>query len=154
MVNGDQQETDREQGYYQLLKKRQIAWDMLPEFHGNIATNMGMGAVFDLIRDHDTQISNSLEYYLKDTNFVAIHRQALITALAELKSYLLKYNIITMHIKPKNILYQRTSEPNGIFHIIDNIGNADCIPLATYSSVFGNKKIQRRWDRFFNALDL
>jgi PhoP regulatory network protein YrbL len=154
VVYGNQQETDREQSYYHFLKKQKIAWDMLPKFYGNIDTNMGLGAVFDLIRDHNGQISNSLEHFLKDKEFVSNNRQSLLKALNNLKAYLLTYNIITMPIKSKNVLYQRTSDSNGVLHVIDNIGNADFIPLATYSSFWGNKKILRRWNRFYNALDL
>ena len=57
VVNGNQQETEREQSYYKFLQKKKIAWDMLPKFYGNIETNMGLGAVFDLIRDHNGQVS-------------------------------------------------------------------------------------------------
>jgi hypothetical protein len=143
VVNGNQQETEREQSYYNFLQKKKIAWDMLPKFYGNIETNMGLGAVFDLIRDHNGQVSKSLKHYLKDKEFVDLHRQKL-----------LKYNIITMPIKSKNILYQQTSEKTGTFHIIDNIGNADFFPLATYSSLLGNNKILRRWNRFYSNLNL
>ena len=52
-VNENIKETLREQKYYLFLKKRGISWDMLPKFYGNIETNMGPGAVFDLIRNHD-----------------------------------------------------------------------------------------------------
>jgi hypothetical protein len=154
VVNGNQQETEREQSYYKFLQKQKIAWDMLPKFYGNIDTNMGQGAVFDLIRDHNGQVSKSLKYYLEDKEFVDLHRQKLLNALDELKSYLRKYNIITMPIKSKNILYQQTSEKTGTLHIIDNIGNADFFPLATYSSLLGNNKILRRWNRFYSNLDL
>lgn len=154
VVYGNQQETDREQSYYNFLEKRKITWEMLPKFHGNIETNMGPGAVFDLIRDHDGKVSNSLEHYLEDKNYVATHREPILLALTDLKAYLLTNNIITMPIKSKNILYQLKSDSTGILHIVDNIGNADFIPIASYSSFFGNKKITRRWDRFFKALDL
>jgi PhoP regulatory network protein YrbL len=154
VVYGNHQETDREQSYYNFLEKRKIAWDMLPRFHGNIETSMGPGAVFDLIRDHDGQVSNSLEHYLADKDYVATHKEQLLLALTDLKSYLLKNNIITMPIKSKNILYQIKSDSTGRLHIVDNIGNADFIPIASYSSFLGSKKILRRWNRFFRALDL
>lgn len=154
VVNGNQQETDREQGYYQLLQKRNITWEMLPEFHGNVETNMGPGAVFDLIRDYDDQVSKTLEFYLADKEYVEQNKDQLLFALAELKKYLLKYNIITMPIKPKNILYQELNDQNGKLYIVDNIGNSEFIPYCSYLPYFGNKKIIRRWDRFFIKLGL
>ncbi|MFW5426807.1 MAG: YrbL family protein [Methylophagaceae bacterium] len=154
VVNGNQQETEREQSYYKLLEKRNISWEMLPRFHGNIETNMGTGAVFDLIRDHNDNVSNSLEHYLADEDYVAQNKQHLLLALAHLKLYLLENNIISMPIKSKNILYQIKNDGTGTLHIVDNIGNADFIPIASYLYYFGNKKIMRRWNRFFNALAL
>lgn len=154
VVNGNQKETTREQGYYKFLERRKIAWNMLPKFHNNIETNMGPGAVFDLIRDYNGNISNSLEYYLNDKVFTDTNRSNLLLALDKLKVYLLENNIITMPIKSKNILYQIQENTSGTLYVVDNIGNADFFPLATYLPSFGRKKILRRWNRFFNALNL
>ena len=154
VTNGNQQETEREQGYYQLLEKKGISWDKLPRVYGNIDTNMGPGAVFELIRDPDGQVSKSLEQYLADKDYVEKHRNQLLGALDELKEYLLKYNIITMPIKPKNILYQQQNDAPGILYIIDNIGNANLIPIDSYIPFFGNRKILRRWNRFIDTLTL
>jgi len=151
---GNQQETKREQGYYKQLQKRNIAWDLLPKFHGNVETTMGPGAVFDLIRDPDGQISKTLEHYLDDQDFVQTHRQQLDSALAELRQYLLKYNIMSMAMKPKNILYQLSKSGQGKLFIIDNIGNSDFIPICNYVPFLANKKIIRRWERFMLKLAL
>ncbi|OUR65482.1 hypothetical protein A9Q79_00350 [Methylophaga sp. 42_25_T18] len=151
---GNQQETKREQGYYKQLQKRNVAWDLLPKFHGNVETSMGQGAIFDLIRDPDGQISKTLEYYLDDKDFVLTHRQQLESALAELRQYLLKYNIMSMAMKPKNILYQLSKSGQGKLFIIDNIGNSDFIPICNYVPFLANKKIVRRWNRFIFKLAL
>jgi len=112
---------------------------------------MGPGAVFDLIRDHNGNVSNSLKHYLADRDYVAKNKQHILLALAHLKLYLLENNIISMPIKPKNILYQLKSDGTGTLHIVDNIGNADFIPIASYFYYFGNRKIIRRWDSFFTV---
>jgi PhoP regulatory network protein YrbL len=151
---GNQQETKREQNYYKQLQKRNIAWNLLPKFHGNIETSMGPGAVFDLIRDHDGEISKTLEHYLKDAHFTQNHRTQIEAALTELKQYLLKYSVMSMAMKPKNILYQLSESGKGKLFIIDNIGNSDFIPICNYVPYFANKKIVRRWDRFINKLAL
>lgn len=151
---GDQKETEREQGYYKLLEKRNIDWDMLPRFHGNVTTNMGPGAVFELIRDHDGQISKTLRSYLADKSYVDENRVFLLKALEDLKAYLLRNNIITMTIKSKNILYQLQPDNTGKLYIVDNIGNPEIIPYCSYIPFFGNKKIHRKWNRFFKKLDL
>lgn len=68
VVHGNNQETKREQNYYHFLASKRIAMTMLPFFYGNVATNMGVGAVFDLVRDSDGKISHSLEYYLTNNH--------------------------------------------------------------------------------------
>jgi len=148
VTNGNQQETEREQQYYQLLEKRDIAWDMLPKFHGNIDTNMGDGAVFDLIRDHDQNTSKTLEFYLNDVQGFDEFSDEIFAALENLKNYLIRENIITMSIKPKNILFQKQKDGSGKIIIIDNIGNSDFFPISSYSRYFGHKKILRKWANF------
>ncbi len=151
---GDNQETKREQHYYKLLQRRHISWELLPKFYGNIDTNLGSGALFDLIRDHDGNISNTLEHYLVDDYFTEQRANNLISTLSELKNYLLKYAIIPMKLKPKNILYQRAQAGKGKLVIIDNIGNADFIPICNYIHFLARKKIIRRWNRFMATLTL
>ena len=153
VVYGDQQETKREQACYKLLKRRNISWQHLPRFYGNIDTNLGAGAVFDLIRDHDGHISKTLEFYLAQAHFTNRHDD-LIAALAELKHYLLQYDIIPMAIKPKNVLYQQCGQEQGRLVLVDNIGNADFIPICNYIPFLAKKKIIRRWDRFLAKHDL
>lgn len=151
---GNQQETKREQNYYKQLQQRNIAWDLLPKFHGNIETNLGSGAVFDVIRDPNGEISKTLEHYLADKNFVANNQAQLQTALIELREYLLKYHVMSMAMKPKNMLYQLSTTGAGKIFIIDNLGNSDFIPICNYVHFFADQKIIRRWDRFIAKLAL
>jgi hypothetical protein len=150
VVNGGSQETDREQSYYQLLQKRQIAWRSVPKFYGNIETNMGQGAVFELIRDESGEVSKTLQTYFQDPVLFEQEASQLVQCLKQFKADLLQQNIITMTIYPKNMLYQK-AEKNRIL-LVDNIGNSDLIPIASYFPWIGNKKIERKWRRFKTLL--
>ncbi|WP_320040995.1 YrbL family protein [uncultured Desulfobacter sp.] len=152
VYRGGQAETIREQKYYRYLSQKGISWEMLAQFHGNIETNFGTGAVFDLVRDYDGSISKTLDTYFNLTDETTVSYSNVIQCLYELKHYLLEYNIITMAFKPKNILYKRLSQTTGRCVIIDNIGNSDFIPICTYNKFLGNKKILRKWKRFEKAL--
>ena len=155
-VNENIKETLREQKYYLFLKKRGISWDMLPKFYGNIETNMGPGAVFDLIRNHDGSVSKTLEHYLSSNREADRCYNGLSKAFYALKNYLLNEQITTMTIKPKNLLYQELNtdkgKDKGTLFIVDNIGNSDYIPLCNYSRWFANKKIHRKWQRFESSI--
>lgn len=152
VYRGGRAETIREQKYYRYLAQRGIPWKMLVQFHGNIETNLGMGAVFDLIRDYDGNTSKTLDRYFKSTDETTVSYENIFQCLRQLKHYLLEYNIITMALKPRNILYKRLSQTTGRCVIVDNIGNSDFIPICTYNKFFGNKKIKRKWNRFEMAL--
>ncbi|WP_321416500.1 YrbL family protein [uncultured Desulfobacter sp.] len=68
VYRGGQAETIREQKYYRYLSQKGISWEMLAQFHGNIETNFGTGAVFDLVRDYDGSISKTLDTYFNLTD--------------------------------------------------------------------------------------
>jgi len=152
IYRGGHAETIREQKCYRHLAKRGISWEMLTKFHGNIETNLGTGAVFDLVRDYDGSVSKTLDTYFKLTDETTVSYSNIIQCLSELKHYLLGNNIITMGLKPRNILYRRLNQATGKCVIVDNIGNSDFIPICTYNKFLGNKKILRKWERFEKAL--
>ncbi len=141
-------EAAREAAYYRLLRKRGVPWTMLPAFHGEVQTSRGRGYLFDLVRDNDGSISKTLSYYLANPQETAAHAAALSRAFDLLKAYLLEWQVITMTIKAKNILYQRTAATDGRLVIVDNIGNSDLIPICDYVGFLGRMKIRRKWRRF------
>jgi hypothetical protein len=150
--NSGDEETLREQTYYKALIKRCISWDCLPQFHGNVATNLGSAAIFDLICDDDGSVANTLEHYLADEVLTQQNLPGLVQAMKDLKTALITDSIITMTIKPKNIVYQRVSATKGRLVIIDNIGNSDFLPLANHIKLFARLKTKRKWQRFEESL--
>lgn len=142
-----EEETRREQAYYRFLQRRNIDWISLPQFYGNEETNMGPGAVFDLIRDNDGQVSKTLEFYLDNLSSTPELVESISQALLNLKRDLLEQNIITMTLKPKNMVLQRQNDGMRCL-IIDNIGNSDIVPISSYVRFFGRKKIERKWEKF------
>jgi len=141
-------EAEREASYYRFLMKKNTPWTMLPAFHGEIITDRGKGYVFDLIRDFDDTISKNLDYYLSNPNLTKEQINCLSNALDQLSNYLLRWNIITMNIHSRNIVYQRLSNDNGRLVIVDDVGNSDFIPCASYISCLARLKIKRKWRRF------
>ena len=148
VVAGDLSESKREQSYYKLLQKRGISWDILPRFHGVIETNMGAGAVFDLIRDYDGEISKTLEYYLSSKQLDSAENPGISQAISIFKQELYRQSIITMTLSPKNIMYKKTGLNKGRLVLIDNIGNSDFIPICSYIDSLAKKKITRKLLRF------
>ena len=152
VVAGDHKETVREQAYYRLLEKRNIAWRMLAKFYGIVETNLGEGAVFELIRDYNGEVSKTLLHYFSAHNETDHNYQYFSQALLGLKQYLLKWKIVTISLKPQNIVYKRTNESEGFLVIIDNIGNSDFIPICNYVDWMAARKIHRKWQRLEDLL--
>lgn len=147
---GAETETNREVKYYNHLLKRHIRWNCLSKYYGPIDTDLGIGHVYDLIRDDNNQISISLENCLKQT-LTDKEITDLALALNHLYDALQKDRIITMTIKSKNILYQKRHIGNRLV-IIDNIGNARLIKIDNYCRYFAKRSIDRKWQRFIASI--
>jgi hypothetical protein len=148
IVAGNSNENRREAKYYGLLSRRGISWEMLTRFHGLVETNLGEGAVFDLVRDYDGGVSKTLTHYLSSEELTTVNSVPLARALAKLRVYLLENRVVTMTLKTKNILFKKTAESDGKLVIVDNVGNSDFIPISNYSAVLARLKIERKWQRF------
>ena len=153
VVTGDYKETLREQSYYKLLSERNISWSMVAQFYGNVETNRGEGAVFELVRDFQQEHIKTLDYYfLSSLNEIDFDCQNLLMLIPLLKEYLLEWKIVTISINPRNIVYKKMSKTEGSLVIIDNIGNADFIPICNSVDIFAVRKIRAKWRRFENLL--
>ncbi len=147
-LRGNFTESAREAKYYRHLESRQVSWDLLPRFHGFVETSLGPGAVFDLVRDGDGEVSENLEHYLRSPALTAANIDGLTQAFRSLRAYLIEHRIITRTLKAKNIVYQKTGPGNAQLIIVDNIANTEFFPIGNYVGVFARRKITRKWRRF------
>ena len=130
-----------------ILKKRGDESGVLPHYYGKIQTNLGEGHVFELIRDYDGKISQSLETILAVTPSL-LDIKALHTSLLHLRNQLFDYRVITMSIYPENILYQKTDKKIFRLIFINDMGSASLFPLEYYIAPVAKAKIKRYWNRF------
>lgn len=154
IVDGNDQSSQimREKKYYKHLENRNISWDMLSRYYGDIETNMGLGSIFELIVDHDGNVAKTLEYYLNNHQETDSHYDGLSECFANFKDYIFTNRIITSRLYPRNITCQKGEAGIIKFTIIDNIGNSDFLPISNYSKYFARKKITRRWEHFKKCL--
>jgi len=141
-------DSDREKKYYQHLLKKGVSWEMIPQYHGDIETSIGLGSVYDLILDDDGSVSKTLENYLDaQHNF-----DDLLQPFLSLKAYLLQQHIIIMTLHPRNVLCQKNDGSITKMIICDDIGNSDFIPICNYSHYLAKLKITRKWQKFEKLL--
>ena len=138
----------REVRYFASLRRRRVDFAHVAEYHGLIDTSLGRGAVFDLVRDDDGQVSKSLDYYLRrdDPEFEAFAARE----IENLKQDLYRQWIVFHDLNPTNILVRRLSYDEYRLVVIDGIGHNHFIPLASYSRRFARKKIVRAWNRRYH----
>ena len=160
-------QTLREISYFGYLKRKGVPFDHLPRFYGKIEGEGFIGIEQELIRDtvpsgksadmftpprHDLQAVSSptIDQYLSKPRSSQEIREFM-EALAELKSYLLRYNIIPCDLLPDNIVVKHgTTGPKLI--LIDGLGGTELIPVSNYFKVLGNRKILRKWEKFSKKL--
>ncbi|MTD37902.1 PhoP regulatory network protein YrbL [Erwinia sp. CPCC 100877] len=145
--SGGDKELQRELKYYAHLDRRLKDWSSLPAYHGTVETDLGTGYVYDIVKDYDGSISVSLDEFARqcrENGDLRLLRQT----LATLKAWLIEHHIVTMNLKPQNILCRRLSPARVMPVVVDNIGEATLLPLATWSRWFCHRKQSRQWKRF------
>jgi len=135
----------REKQYYNSLIKRKVSWDRLSKMTQVIKTNQGIGLIFEVVRDFDGQISQSLDYYLQ-LNDPQLNK-VIIQEIEKLKDYLYREAIVFRDLITLNILLQKINANTYKAIIIDGIGHNDFIPICNYSKTFSRRKIIRIWNR-------
>ncbi|EFL0482910.1 TPA: PhoP regulatory network protein YrbL [Escherichia coli] len=145
--DGGDKEIRRELKYYAHLGRRLKDWSGIPRYHGTVETDCGTGYVYDVIADFDGKPSITLTEFAEQCRYeedIAQLRQL----LKQLKRYLQDNRIVTISLKPQNILCHRISESEVIPVVCDNIGESTLIPLATWSKWCCLRKQERLWKRF------
>ncbi len=145
--SGGDKEIKRELSYYAHLSRRLTDWSGLPRYYGTVETDLGTGYVYDIITDFDGSPSKTLTEYAAQCR-EAGNSKALYPLLRTLKSYLRKNRIVTMNLKPQNVLCRRISPDEVVPVVCDNIGEGTLIPLATWSGWVCARKQARLWQRF------
>ena len=138
-------QTRRELDFYRGLQKRAFTdYSHLPRFYGTVETNLGQGLVIELIRDHDGQISRSLNWYI-DSGFT---RDEVEAHFRRLKAYLLENLVIFNHdLTSGNMLLRKAADDTGKLVIIDGLGDVVTIPWFNRIPSHVRAKIERRWNR-------
>ena len=124
-------EVKREVGYYRYLAKHLKDWRGIPKFYGAVETNLGQGFVYERIIDFDGNPSQTMDIrYGADKNRNLFNEE--VHLFDDLEKYLFNNSIVTMTLKPYNILCHRISSTEVFPVICDNIGTAAFIPIEIF----------------------
>ena len=135
--------------YLKLHKRDRSAYDysFYSDYKGEITTNLGVGQIFDLIRDEPTgTVSKTLEYYLGNESL--IDGETLWEALLKLKAQMTFFKVFTRDLRARNLCCKLLNNNTIQIIIIDGIGHRDFFPLADYFNHFSKKKIERTFKKW------
>jgi len=145
-TTGDKTRFSSEMKYYNKIKNRDTSkfeYAFYARYHGEAMTNLGVGFVYDLIRDETTQkISLTLADYLKMPN-CPFADTLFINGLERLKQQMIKHKIIVRDLSGENICCKILKNESIELVVIDGVGHRDFLPLADWVHVFTKKKVKR-----------
>ena len=142
----------REETYLRRYWLAGKPFDHLSRFYGNCQTSLGVGGVFQLIRDYDGTISNPLPAFLPG-NILAdkVPPSELATLLRQLHDHLVAHSIIVSDPAPANIVITFMAPKQPKLVLIDGIGNPHFIKIADFHRQQAKKIIDKKWRYYIAA---
>ncbi|MGH1352549.1 MAG: YrbL family protein [Methyloligellaceae bacterium] len=129
-----------------IKRKNRNVWNHIPEFFGTQKTDMGLGIVTRLLRNHDGSLPPNLQQLLPNGITPALAK-----GIREFRLWLQSELIETRDLLPHNIVVITREDGSKKLYIVDGLGNSEFIPLSSYSSFLLRRKIQQKivnfWDR-------
>ncbi|AXX87633.1 YrbL family protein [Malaciobacter marinus] len=136
--------------YYKYLKKSDKPQTHLTECFGFIDTNLGLGLVYERLKDYNNKSSKSFKNYLEEKFFTKEEEENLVY---ELKEYLFKNDILFIDVDLSNVFCQEIFQNVYKLIIIDGLGARRLnwrFYVYLYSKVYTRYKISKQWKKFYN----
>lgn len=134
--------------YRKCHKEKVEKSTLLTKYYGMIETNLGIGYVFELVRDFNGRCSKTLESFIMDEK----DSSEILEVLKVLKTKIFEESNITNPLSPNNCLIQRISEQKFRPRIIDDIGMHVLIPIPYYFNSIARRREEKIWKNFVNLL--
>lgn len=150
LEDGGEKEIIRELKFYREMSLRLKDWTSITKYYGQIHTNLGVGYLYDNIKNKDGSASPTLTDYLSMKGA----SETLESALLSLYNYLKNNKIPTMTIKPQNVLCQMNGEDIVKLVIVDNLGESTLIPLSKISIMIFNQRLNKKWSHFIQSVGI
>lgn len=152
ILEGKCEDWEREKKYREVRKSRGQHGIMLPEYYGEIATNLGTGYVFERIVDFTGENSKDIGEFLRTAKDVPSPLE--IEYLVKRFFYgMLAEKIIVTNAEYCNFLVQRVTPNLNQIRVVDNIGSHSIVPIDCYIDRLAEKHIKRYFVRLLHEID-
>lgn len=125
-----------------LPKASEQLWRHVPRYLGTVETDMGIGIVTQLMRNLDGSWPSNLQTLLP-----AGADKELDAGIEEFTDAVRSMRILSRDLLPHNIIAVKESSGYRVM-LVDGIGNAELIPLSSWSGFFADQKTSRKIERF------
>lgn len=137
---------EREKKYREIRKGMGRHSIMLPEYYGEVATNLGTGYIFERVVDYDGKNSKDVGEFLRTTEICPTPLE--IEYLIKRLFYcMLAEKIIVTNAEYCNFLVQRITPNLNQIRVVDNIGSHIIVPLDCYIDKLAERHIKRYFVR-------
>jgi hypothetical protein len=143
-----QRSATREIRYLRRYECQGKPFEHITRFHGWCSTNLGPGAIFDLICDYNGHCSQPLAKHAAGQASPCLTPAEIFHHLQSLYQHLLDHEIIIFDPAPHNLVVQYSSQEKPKLVIIDGIGNPHFIKLADYLRCFAHRLIKKKWQYY------
>ena len=141
----------RELKYLNRYKSSSVDLQLIPNYYGTAETNVGVGYIFERIKNWDGSDSENVSDYLADNS----HHNEVGLLITEMYKTFLKKKVLVSDLHPGNILVQKKDSKSDIsLKLVDGFGNSDFIKICDYSDFFMKKKLMRKFIRLKKELSL
>lgn len=140
-----EKQSRREKRYLSYLKRKNRDISLLSDFKGVVKTDKGTGYLFELVRNNDGSIAESLTNVIKK-QLISVADIKTINDLLE--DYLTKQQICAYDLSPNNLVVFTDQNGKLACKIIDGIGVAKPNPLLTRLPSLITKSQQKALARF------
>jgi hypothetical protein len=146
-IGVDVKRLDFEVSYYNKIsnKYKNYEYEFHTKYYGKIQTNLGIGYVYDIVRDQKSnKISLTLRDYLLTKNS-PINDSIIKMALNRLKSCMIRNKIFVGDLRARNLCCKIMNDNSIELIVIDGLGHRDFFPFGDYFTYFAKKKVERRF---------
>jgi hypothetical protein len=140
----------REIKYIKRYKRAPKPLTIIPNYFGEIRTNLGSGHQFELILDYDGNISTKLSDYVRENGTSDYMHEKIITTYHTF----LESNAVVSDLHPGNLLVQKKTKHDYQLIMVDGFGNSDFVMICDFSRFFTKKKLIRKFRRMLVNLKL
>ena len=140
----------RELKYIKRYKRAPKPLSIIPNYFGEISTNLGSGHQFELILDYDGNISTKLSDYVRENGTSDYMHKKIVTTYHTF----LESNAVVSDLHPGNLLVQKNTKQDYHLIMVDGFGNSDFVMICDFSKFFTKKKLIRKFRRMLVNLKL